>query len=181
MSSRVEISESKEQLHIKINALRSPFKTFLLGLWLALFAVCGIVAVMQLVAARGGENRIFWVVFLSFWLYFMWSVGKAFTWRLKGYEELVFSKEGLSLVKKIFGNEKPKQYELSAIAKFQKASLEENKLFSVYENAYWFIGGETISFTCNGKEIRLGTQLEGKEHSDVLKKLKFFQQHFVKA
>ncbi len=181
MNQRLNISEKGNELEVTILSYRDKLKTTLLMIWLGFWLACGVVSFGELIHSSGGENRIFWLVFESFWAYFLYAVTKALVWRLKGFESILLDKEGLKYARRIFGKEPYKTYNLSEISKFQKASLDSNALFSVYENAYWFVGGESIAFMVNGKEMRLGTQLNEKELKDLLSKLKFFHQHLVKG
>jgi len=172
--------EGEEQLEIQVKSYKDKNKTILMAIWLVLFSACGVFALVALTEVKQHDQIIFWLVFISFWVYFEITITRALIWRIKGIEKLVLSKRGLMISKSIFGKENFKSFSIDDIEKIAKLEVKPTSLLAAYENAYWFVGGEKLIIILKSKKILFGAQLTEKEADDVLRKLKFFHQKLIK-
>ena len=174
---RISILNKENSLSVVIFSNRNRLKNILMLLWILTFTICGLMAIPEYTHAQDRDRKIFWLVFLSFWIYFELVVLKAFLWRLKGKEKVLLSQDVVRLKREVFGVERFKEYRVDQITNWKLIEPNASSLVNSYENAYWFIGGERISFDYYGREIRIGIQLANEEANELLAKIK----HYLKS
>ena len=174
IGTRISIIEKENALSVVILSYRSKLKNLLVVAWMLLFSVCGILAIIEFRAAGERDRKIFWLVFISFWIYFELVVLKAFLWRLRGKEKIIFSKDSVRVKRDVTGFEKYKEYRAEQIANWRRIERDPSSLVNSYENAYWYVGGERVGFNYYGKEIRIGSQLNQEETGQLLGKIKHY-------
>jgi len=169
---RISLLEKENELSIVILSYKHPVKNFVILAWLILFSICGVMAINELIHAKEPDRRVFWMVFTGFWVYFEWMVLKACLWRLRGKEKVLLTKEALRIKREITGLESYREYRLDQVENWKMVIPDVKSITGSYENAYWFIGAERISFDYKGKEIRWACQLNKEDAGLLLGKIK---------
>src|ERR1035437_9814735 len=139
---RISILDKENGLSIVILSYRNSFKNILIIAWMITFSICGVLAISEFRLALERDRKIFWLVFISFWVYFELVVLKAFLWRLKGKEKIIISKDVVKIKKEFSGFERYKEYRVEQISNWKRVPRDANSLVNSYENAYWFVGAE---------------------------------------
>lgn len=157
---------------IIITPKREMWKDIVLGLWLLLFTAAGLFILYQLFWGDfTKEQKLTFVIFLSFWAYFEFRVGKAFFWLIKGREFIKMSQGEFQLKKAIGTFGKQKRYFIDNMGPFLPIKKKETGISFQFEKSYWVVGGETIQFDYQGKTIVFGRKLTEEERRLLLQVL----------
>src|SRR5574337_1959288 len=171
---RISILEQENSLSIVIFSYRNNFKTTLMAVWVILFTLCGILAIKEFRMVTAHDKKIFWLVFTSFWIYFELVMLKAFLWRLKKKKKIILTKDIIKIQRYITGLEPYKEYRCEQAINWRRTTFAPGSMVNVYENAYWYVGGESITFDYFGSEVKIAVQLPENETSELLGKVKYF-------
>ena len=155
---------------------RVLWKEALLTLWLAGFTFVGVVAIYILITgvellntAPGAsaedfdKQKIYLIVFIGFWFYFWFKVARAWLWYRFGKELIKIDRTGLSIKKSIFGYGKAKSYLLENMKKFSLIKEEKTNFGNFFENSFWALGTDILTFDYFGKVKTFGRRVEMKE------------------
>lgn len=167
MSNQIEIIENETCLSIKINALFDKSKQQLLFFWILLFSLCGAAILSQFFFYYPIETKLFFGVYIAFWLFFEFKVVYAFRWRKYGSELLTIENNTLVLSKTIAKRGITERYDLNEISNFELIKYKENFVYAINSN-YWSINKYTLSFKHNNKTVPFGIDLDEKIAKKVL-------------
>ncbi len=135
-----------------------------MGAWFAMWITLGLVVIWSLNALNlSQQEKIILYIFLTFWVYYCWRVGKSFAWLLWGKELLKIDEVSLSVKKSIRSYGKAGVFYLENIKKVRMLTPKENSVQAVWESSPWIRGGERIEFEYMGKMIRFGEKLSEKD------------------
>jgi hypothetical protein len=109
---------------------------------------------------------------MAFWLYFEYITGYALLWRSLGFERILLKNHKLFYKKDLRGKGKTKTFDIAFIKDPQVVLTEERSFAKVMSDSYWMPGGEKIFFWYQGKQVRLGQQLNESDTKNLLKLLK---------
>ncbi len=155
-----------------------------MGSWIAMWIVIGVTSFWALTAfSLKQQEQIILFVFLVFWAYYFFRVGRSYLWLLWGKEMIMLNDTAFNYKKAIKAYGKSGVYYYENIKNIELAIPKENSLQVAWENSPWIRGGERISFEYMGKRIRFGQKLNetdtkllsniiGKRIAERLKKLK---------
>lgn len=101
MENKIEYIEENNELTILIYPLYDKRKQNMLTTWLVLFSLCGIAIISQFFYDYPTSTKLFFVVYLIFWLFFEFKVIYAIRWRKYGKEVITIDNESIYLTKKL--------------------------------------------------------------------------------
>ena len=163
-------SNVSNDLRIIIPAQMEKWKETLLLTWLLAWSFCGVYFLYELFAGgHDGNMRLFFIILLSFWLYYEVKIGKAFLWRKYGKELIKVDEDKLYLKSDIRSYGKMNGYFKDNIKNFGVINLSEKSFKKHAENSYWVVGGETIGFEYMGKKVGFAKQLPEKDAKKLAK------------
>ena len=119
----------------------------------------------------GRETKLGIFVFLVFWAYYAWRIGKALMWRLKGVEQWRVQEGVLTVKDSINGYGKARKFFAENIKEFGVMNIDEQSWKWQMSNSFWQIGGERIGFVYNGKRIGVGKGLSQADARKVADKV----------
>ena len=90
---RLKIAKKEDELVITIKAFGDSRKQKILLLWIVLFSLCGIAIMSQFFGDYDNETKVFFGVYVAFWLFFEFKVVYAYRWRKYGVERIIVDKE----------------------------------------------------------------------------------------
>ncbi len=172
ISERVSYKAEPGALQLIILGRIERWKETLLAAWLLLWTVCGIIAIREFVLNPEREMRMVLFVFLFFWGYYLWRVGKVWLYRRGGNELIRIAGEELTLKRSIYTYGKAKTYYIPNIEKFEAIVLIKKSFAYTYENAWWVLGGEKLGFEYQGRHVKFAMQLTDAEAAAVYALLK---------
>lgn len=176
ISPRISVVKTDAELSIVISSVADRSSTRLMGFWLLLWLVCGVIALVYLVFAEDSEFQTMLLIWLGFWVYFAYAVGKAWLWRRFG-NEIIKVQNGRLLIKRdVRGRGFVNTYPVNDIQKIRPNSTKAPGWVQKLGGNYLNTEGESIAFDTSDKEIQLGYQLSILERDAVLKMIR----HYIK-
>lgn len=118
------------------------------------------------------KQKVFMLVFMAFWAYFIFKTGRAFLWRIYGKELILFDDEGISIKNDIRSYGKSIYTDVDEVNGFEGIQKNELSFFDSVSSTYWNTGGETLVLNKDGKDHFFAKELSEKE-SKSLRKLMF--------
>jgi hypothetical protein len=143
------------------------WKEALLGAWLLLWIICGAIVINRYFEASERETRMILVIFLAFWAYYLWRVGKTFLFRLGGNELIRIEGNEMTLKRSIYTFGKAKTYYLDNIGSIENIQLSKTSFAYTFENAWWVMGGEKLSFDHQGRVVKFAMQLNDADRNEL--------------
>lgn len=171
ISDNVSVVKKDGTLSVVISQKLEGWKKTLFVTWFVFWAFCGVFFIMALVTEPARETKLGITVFLVFWAYYAWKIGKSLMWRLKGVEQWRIKDGQLTVKDSINGYGKAKKYFSENIKEFGPMIIDEGSWKWQMSNSFWQIGGERIGFSYMGKQIGIGKGLSADDAKKVSKKV----------
>lgn len=177
ISPRVSVLEKDGVFSLVILPTTDRRKLWLMFFWLLAWTVCGIIVFTNYFQITNKEARIFIIVYLSFWAYYEFKIGRAFLWKKFGREKLWIKKGKLQYQREVSGKGKIREFDLELVNGLELIEVSKSSFADTINQSFWVKGGERLQFNCQSKVVRFGMQLNDKEAYDVFKALKNFLKH----
>ncbi|MDQ3109500.1 MAG: hypothetical protein M3R17_06355 [Bacteroidota bacterium] len=172
ISKRASFVKNEKELSIVISSAADRSKAKNVGIILALWFTGGIFIGINYFSVDDKNMKLFILVYLAFWLYFSYIIGKAFMWQWNG-KELIKIRDGKLIYKKdVSGRGFVIDYPLTEISNVRKYGEKTPGWVKSIGGDYWSVDCDSIAFDYQGKEIPLGYKLDEKEQEKVLRLLK---------
>lgn len=172
ISPRASFVKSEKELSIVISSATDRKKARNIGIILTLWLIGGIVIGINYFRLEDKNTKMFILVWMAFWFYFSYVIGKAFMWQWNG-KELIKVRDGKLIYKKdVSGRGMVIDYPLTAIKNMRKYGEKTPEWIKRFGGDYWSVDCDSIAFDYEGKEIPLGYKLNEKEQGTILKLLK---------
>ena len=168
---RITFWKEKDKVEIHISGKVKPWQESLLFAWLGMWTLCGLYIMVFFFQELNMEEKLFLFVYLVFWGYFEYIVGRTWMWRKWGKEVIQVEGGNLELTNQVRKSGQTNRYFVQNI-KNLSFEAEKSSFISIYFNSFWIRGGERISFQYMGKEVRFGRQLSEDECKRLLSVLK---------
>lgn len=161
---RTSFVDDKNKTTIVISPENIGWQKPLMGAWFSMWLTIGIVMIWAFVTLKlSQQEQLIVVVFMVFWLYYAYRVGKQFFWLLWGKEFIKINEAGIHLKKGIKKYGKAHTYFLENISKMRMHEVEQTSIQAIWEKSVWIKGGERLEFDYMGKVIRFGRKLNEKD------------------
>lgn len=167
---RTSFVDDKNKTTIIITPENVGWQKALLGAWFSMWLTIGGVMIWAYFNLQLGRNqqendqqKLIIIIFLVFWTYYAFRVGRQFFWLLWGKEYIKINETSLIIKNGIRDYGKASEYFLENINKIRIQQPKENSIQIVWESSPWIRGGERIEFDYLGKVIRLGRKLNEKD------------------
>lgn len=172
ISKRASFVKNEKELSIVISSAENRDKAKNVGIILALWLTGGVIIGITYFDTADKNTKMFILVYLAFWFYFTYVIGKAFMWQWNG-KELIKVRDGKLIYKKdVSGRGMVMDYPLSEIKHFRKYGEKTPGWIKKIGGDYWSVDCDSLAFDYEGKEIPLGYKLSEKEQGTILKLLK---------
>lgn len=176
ISEKVSYKKEGDSIQVIILGKIERWKEAVLTAWLLAWIFCGGVVFNEYLHATVREQKMVFVVFLVFWAYYFWRIGKVWMFRRGGNELIRIDKNELTLKRSYFTFGRSKTFQLDQLSDLKRISIPKKSFAYSFENAWWVLGGERVGFTYHSKFIKFGMQLNEKEASEfyglISKKIK---------
>lgn len=177
VSERVSYLLGKDRAELVINGKVERWKETLLVMWLAAWLFCGLVVFREFMVAEGREFKLMLFVFLVFWAFYLWRIGRVWRYRTKGFERILLSHGELSIAVKAWGKPSEKRYFIENMGPLKKIEIPERSFAFTHENMWWVMGGERLGFDYGDQLVRFAMQLNDQDTAAVLR---FFKKYLPK-
>ena len=175
MKERITIDQEKDKLSVTIKAFREDNKQKMLMLWIVLFSICGLAIFSQFFEAYDPGTKVFFGVYIAFWLFFEFKVIYAYRWRTYGLEYITIEQEEVLLTKQIGKRGVTQKYSRSDIRNLRLFENSDTGFFKSMNDSYWNINKYTLVFDVHNRFVPFGIDLTKKQATDLLK---LVQQYF---
>jgi len=171
---RISILKKDNLLSIVILPTDDNKKLRLLFLWLMAWSICGVIVVANYFQVQAQDQKVYLIIYLSFWAYFEFNIARTFIWKKFGREKLWIQDGILHYQREINKKGKIKEFNLDLISRFRIVELSLTKLTDTINQSFWMRGGERLEFDSQSNLIRLGMQLTDEEARLVLNEVNGF-------
>lgn len=172
ISPRASYVEKEDELSIVISSATDRKKARNIGIIMSLWLIGGIAIGINYFRIEDHNTKVFILVWLAFWFYFSYVIGKAFLWQWNG-KELIKVRDGKLIYKKdVSGRGFVIDYKIPEMKNIRKYGEKTPGWLKTFGGDYWSVDCDSIAFDYEGKEIPLGYKLNEKEQEQILKLLK---------
>ncbi|MBM3170941.1 MAG: hypothetical protein FJZ75_04945 [Bacteroidetes bacterium] len=172
ISERVGYEATDEGLTVRIKASKASDlkKLNLMKAWVIAWGISGGLIGSALFLNYPADLKLYLLIFLAFWAYFLFKITRAYYFRKYGIETIFLNGDQLMLRKDIHG--KPgKQVFFRLKEKNAFRHLDKNDKGSWFYDSFWIDSGGNCGFGKPGSEYRFGIQLEKTEAQQLVKLL----------
>lgn len=160
LGSKITYDQTSEKLLINVSGKGTQQQVTLLTVWLALWTICGIAVISQILGEYKREDKLIMVVYLVFWLYFEYKVYYTLRWRKSGVEIIKIEGDKMTYSREVSGKGKVKSYAVNQVRNVTVIDYSDQPFQKSFYSAYWSLGGEALAFSYLGAEQRIGMQIE---------------------
>ncbi len=172
MDKRITINKKDDKLTITILAFKDKGKQTMLLLWIILFSLCGIAIISQFFGNYDNNTKIFFGVYIAFWLFFEFKVIYAYRWRKFGLEFITVEKDNIILTKEIRKRGITQSYDKGEISNLRIFENADNNFIKSMTSSYWNINKYTLAFDFKNQIIPFAIDLTKKEANKILLEIK---------
>jgi hypothetical protein len=173
LSERISVKKHANFTTIVISPSKNFWTTVLLGTWLSMWFMIGVLVISSfyMFELKNQEKLILWV-FLSFWIFYLFRIGRTFLWIHYGQELLKLGEFSIDYKRSIFKYGKANVIFYENIVGFSTHLPKENSFESVWESSPWISGGERIFMETKLKTFKFGRKLTTQETHSLLDTIK---------
>ena len=169
---RISVLKSDDLYSFVIVPSDANWKIYLLFAWLFLWTVSGVVVAANYFMLTNANLKLVLIMWLGFWVYFEFKIGKAFLFRRFGKEKIWIKGGKLFYWRDIAGRGKKLEFDKELIKDFELIQKNKKDFFASINESFWVIGGESIIFNYGAKPYRLGIQLPEEDAKELLRQMK---------
>lgn len=169
---RISVLKSDDLYSFVIIPSDSKTKVYLLFGWLFLWTVSGVVVAANYFTMPNANMKLVIIMWLAFWAYFEFKIGKAFLFRRFGKEKIWVKGGKLFYWRDIADRGKKLEFDKELIKDFELIQKNKKDFFGSMNESFWVIGGESIIFNYGAKPYRLGIQLPEEDAKELLRQMK---------
>jgi len=172
---RISMEDQSDSTTIVILPKIQRWKEWLLTIWVAGFTFIGAVMIylllggiysLQVVGDNVEDIRdqqlVYTIVFLGFWAYFEFKVVKALLWYKFGKELIKIDRDTLWIKRSVLSYGKSHRYFFDNIKNFHLIKHDDTGFGQFFENAYWSLGTDALTFDYFTKAKSFGRKLDEK-------------------
>jgi hypothetical protein len=169
---RISVYREEDVASFVIMPTDSNWKLYLLFGWLFLWTVSGFIVAANYFTMTNANLKLVIIMWLGFWAYFEFKIGKAFLFRKFGKEKIWVKGDKLFYWRDIVGRGKKLQFEKDLVKDMAVIEKDKKDFFASMNESFWVIGGESIMFDYGSKTYRIGIQLPADEARELVRQVK---------
>lgn len=171
MTKRINISKKENTIEIEIKALKENAKQKMLLVWIVLFSLCGFAILSQFFYDYDKYTKLFFVIYLAFWLFFEFKVIYAYRWRNAGLEKIIVNKAEITLIKEIGKRGITQTIKINEISNLRCYEPDEPSFIKSINLSYWNINKYSLAFDFENKPVPFAIDLDKNEATKLLKEI----------
>lgn len=168
---KVTLEETEDGTLISILPETKPWQTLILGGWMVVWLFCGAFVMLGGYKELQGDGRIFLLVFLAFWAYFLFYAGRSLIWNKAGAEFIRITASTLDYKRSWSDYGSVKSFDLETMKNVGVVNYDDKPFAKSYNEAFWTMGGEMIGFEYIGRKIAFGFKLSDKDAKVIVKRI----------
>ncbi len=167
ISERVSYVQEEGVLRIIVLGKIPRWKETLLTTWLVAWILAGVSMVYFWDDTENRDFKLAIVIFLIFWGYYLWRVGRTWLYRRGGNELIEVDSDSLNLKRSFFTFGKTRSYFLDNIKNFEIIEVSPKSWTHHYKKGWWVLGGQRLSFEYYGRRVTFAMQIDARETTEV--------------
>lgn len=171
MDNRIQINKDTERLEIVIKSFLDQKKQQLLLIWIILFSLCGLAIISQFFADYEAGDKVFFAVYVAFWIFFEFKVIYAYRWRKFGQELIIIEDNELILIKSVGKRGVTQKFVISDIKKLDFFKDENGGFINSMNKSYWNINKYHLMLLLENSKVPFGIDLEAKDAKQILNEI----------
>ena len=172
MNSRIDIENKENKLEIVIKSYLNEKKQQLLLIWIVLFSLCGVAIFTQFFQDYDAGTKVFFGVYVAFWIFFEFKVIYAYRWRKYGEERIIVENDQLILIKTIGKRGVTQHFDFDDIVKIDFFKYENSGFVKSMNSSYWNINKYHIVLHLKNTTVPFGIDLESKDAKQIINELR---------
>lgn len=169
---RIIIDKKDDELLILIKAFLDDKKQKMLLVWIILFSLCGFAILSQFFEDYDNGTKVFFGVYIAFWLFFEFKVIYAFRWRKYGEEKIILKDGELSLIKTIGKRGITQRFKFGEIKKIDFFKDINGKFVKSMNESYWNINKYHLVFEMENTKIPFAIDITNKEAKKIMNEIR---------
>ncbi len=168
MENRIQRNKEGDKLEIVIKAYLIDKKQKMLLLWIILFSCCGIAILTQFFEDYDAGTKVFFGVYVAFWLFFEFKVIYAYRWRKYGEEKIIIENNELFLIKSIGKRGVTQRFDLNEIKKVDFYTDANGDFIKSMNTSYWNINKYQLMIQLEKTMVPFAIDIDKKEANQIL-------------
>lgn len=174
MDKRINITKDNGKLEVTIKAFFDEKKQQMLMIWIILFSICGLAIISQFFEDYEPSYKVFFGVYIAFWLFFEFKVIYAFRWRKYGEEKIIIEDGSIYLIKTIGKRDATQHFKIEDVKKVTMFSSDGTSFISSMNKSYWNINKYQLALQLENSVMPFAIDIDQKESKHLLKELQKF-------
>ena len=175
MDKRIQINKQVDKLEIVIKAFCDDKKQKMLMIWIGLFSLCGLAIISQFFGEYDAGTKVFFGVYVAFWLFFEFKVIYAYRWRRYGEERIIIEKDSLFLIKTIKERGVTQSYKLEEIKNIDFYKNANGSFVKSMNSSYWNINKYQLMIQLEKTMIPFAIDIENRDAKKILNEIRNFK------
>ena len=171
MTNRIQITKNKESLKVVIKAFYDDKKQKMLLLWIVLFSLCGVAIISQFFEDYDSGTKVFFGVYVAFWLFFEFKVIYAYRWRKYGEEQIIIENNELLLVKTIGERGVTQRFQKEEIKKIDFYKDANGGFIKSMNTSYWNINKYHLVLNLENTIVPFAIDITNKDAKHIINEL----------
>ncbi len=168
LSKRISVVRSENEVSVVVMAMEKPSQSNTQLFWFILWTICGSVMIYYFFQQEAGKTKTMYLVWIGFWLYFAYLIGRAWMWRRFG-RELIQIKNGKFLYKRdTAGRGFVHVYAAERVKNFRVAEDNSPKWLKSMGGNTWNTDCNSVAYDFEDKELQMGYQLDAAEKKALI-------------
>lgn len=177
----ISIKHSPDIWSLVIKPHITVWQRRILLLWILCWTACGIWVMTQYTRIQNQNEKLFIIMYLSFWLYFEWSMLRVYLWKRFGKEGL-WIKDGQLFYNQVrLKSNSIQSWPLQSLGSCEAVTYNPNGFNEIISQSFWMKGHPRIQISCPGKRLCFGFQLDVKTTQALIKHINQAQKAQVKT
>ncbi|MCU0435323.1 MAG: hypothetical protein MUC87_17840 [Bacteroidia bacterium] len=183
ISPRMSVVKGEQELSVVIAAALPSRKVTASGLLLLVWLLSGLAGIWYFFQLTESESvqRTYLLVWLGFWVYFLYIVGRAWSWWKFGNEIIKIRNGNLLLKRDVRGRGYVHEYKLSTLKNIRAGTDNTPNWVNQIGGNWWSTDASSVSFESGDKEVALGYQLSAKERDQLISLLRQYQKKLAET
>lgn len=170
---RISTLKTDEVSSFVIIPTATNWKLYVLFAWLFLWTVSGVIIMANYATLTNANQKIMWLIWLGFWAYFEFKIGRTFIFKKFGKEKIWIKNGKLNYWRDMAGRGKKLEFDAELLKDLQVVEKNKRDFFQFMDESFWVMGSESISFGYGAKTYRMGIQLNEEDARELLKQIKY--------
>jgi len=168
MDNRIQIVKENDKLEVLIKAYFDDNKQKMLLIWIVLFSLCGVAIFTQFLEDYDAGTKVFFGVYVAFWLFFEFKVIYAYRWRKYGEEKIIIENDQLFLIKTIGKRGVTQTFNIDEIKKIDFLKSDKGGFMTSMNTSYWNINKYQLVIYLDKTSVPFAIDIENKDAKQLL-------------